>query len=150
MLKTVDATPCMKFEEGWKVFTTSPFKNTVRNYVRYSAHIRKVSADKKRGGQNIIHLPVGIWIEDRSQKTISGCYWPQSYKTGFHIIVDSTKDEVINAYNPDDDNTIRRVFFKNVVASGTQIGLKTVVAREMFICPQGSEWEDDLPEYMKG
>ena len=70
----------------------------------------------------------GIWCEDRNKEDIvlpEGSY----YKAGYHIYTTYKDAEQLSGW----EETVRRVEYQDVVASGVQNGVSVIVARKMLI-----------------
>ena len=112
-LDTVDRKPTVT--EGWKVFGQDD-----------SYHLEyQIMCGRVQG--------IGKWIADKHDGEVRGGYYP----TGFHVFL--TEEDALTWCH---FGTIRKVSFRQVVASGTsrpssQRPLPTVVAREIYIHPKG-------------
>jgi len=150
-LYRVDKCPKVNLEQGWKLFHPRTEKS-VSGFYRSTALVRYTHQGTKRGGRLRRSLPLGTWIEDMNVRDLTS--YDQDftkdtqYPTGFHIIVDSVSNIRRNWNDSIVEHKLHRVFFRNVVASGIDQTLRTVVAKEMFICPNTPEWLDNLPSYM--
>jgi len=72
------------------------------------------------------------WQKDPNEKTIWGG-WPEEfpYQTGFHIW---TSKHAAKRWHTEKDEVIKKAYFRNVVAKGTQDGHFVIVARERYVC----------------
>ena len=114
-LDTVDKTIKVTEGVGWKCF------DRVENGVLY----QWMNFDTP--------IPTGVWLSDSRTRLIAKA-WGRDYPTGFHVFV--TRQGCRDWH--DAGNPIRKVAFRAVVASGTQEGNPTIVAREIYIHPKGN------------
>lgn len=73
---------------------------------------------------NSVAIPLDQWQKDRNRGKLGGFEGLPIYRTGFHIYKE----------NPPTRTPTRKVYFRNVVATGYFNGKRTIVARERYVC----------------
>lgn len=134
----------LRYETGLKVFM--PFQSKEKSVYSYYRGKNKISTLTNDKTKTLRTLPIGEWIIDKN-KTILCDFYDEKYKTGFHIYVDS-KRKIDHHFYTGGVCDIYKVYFKNIVAYGDDIGFNVVVAREMFICSFDERFLN-LPAYLK-
>lgn len=78
-------------------------------------------------------IPLNKWVKSNKGKLLFQCEYPdKKYLNGFHFMArkKDAKAFMDHYYSP---NIIKRIKFRKVVATGTQIGIHCIVAREIMI-----------------
>ena len=118
-LDVVDKEPIVKEGIGWKVFEKRNDKicNWYWGASYYKFEIEKWNKDSKT---------------DRLEDSDGF-----SYLTGFHLLKTRESARILKYRLLDEYSTyiIKKVKFRNVTATGTSEGLKSIVAREILILP---------------
>lgn len=119
-LDKIDSKPVVKEGKAWKVFETRG--GYLRNYYRWI-----------EGEDNVICVfPLGRWINDKGNNYIRTEHGDNEYLQGFHLF--QTRKEARKFKGDDKTLVLKRVMFKNVVVTGTELyGEKIIVARSIYV-----------------
>jgi hypothetical protein len=91
-------------------------------------------------GSRITHnyYEEGVWYKDVKNFTLLSWFDDKPYDTGFHCFkFESDAKRYAKSRLVYRRYVIKKVHLETIVASGRQDGAPVVVAKEMFICPEG-------------